>query len=132
MMSREELVNNASYAMQKSYAPFSNVKIGAAVLTDKNKCYTGYNLEFGPKFNVSNAERMAIKEAFDNKDKVVKEIVIVSNNDDFPYPSGVSRQMIYELATNATITLINGKGEERNHTIFDLLPFPSKMLKQDD
>lgn len=131
MIEKGDLVKEAMQAMQKSYAPFSNAKIGAAVLTSKNKCYTGYLCELAPKLKFDAAERMAFKNAFDKGDKEIKQIIIVSNNEDFPYPSGVSRQMIYELAKEAEIVLINSKGEEKKYMINDLLPFPSKMVKYD-
>lgn len=126
MIEKQDLINEAYNAMKKSYAPFTDVKVGAAILTGRNKCYTGYNFEFSSKRKNSNAERMAFSEAFEKGDKDIKKIVIVSNTETFVYPSGISRQMIYDLANKAEIILINDKGEERIHTIEELLPYPER------
>lgn len=128
MIEKHELINEAKKAMVKSFVPFSNLKVGAAVLTSRNKCYTGYNREKDSFKTKDYAERRAIAEAFEKGDKEITKIVIVSNTPQFSYPNGATRQMIYEFAPNADILLINSKDEEVLHKIEDLLPYPAKRI----
>ena len=128
MIEKNELINEAKKAMVKSFVPFSNVKVGAAVLTARDKCYTGYNREKDSFKTKDYAERRAIAEAFEKGDKEITKIVIVSNTTEFLYPNGATRQMIYEFAPNADILLVNSNDEEITHKIEELLPYPTKRL----
>ena len=44
-MSNEELIRLAFEAREKAYAPYSNWKVGAALLTESGKVYLGCNIE---------------------------------------------------------------------------------------
>ncbi|MCQ2979089.1 MAG: cytidine deaminase [Clostridia bacterium] len=128
MIETNDLIREAKTAMNKSFTPFSKVKIGAAVLTTKEKCYTGYDREKDSFKTKDYAERCAIAEAYEHGDKDIKKIVIASNTKEFSYPNGATRQAIYEFAPHADIILVNSDNETRLHTINDLLPFPSKRI----
>jgi len=41
-MNYEELIKRANEAKENAYAPYSNFKVGAAVLTGTGKIYTGW------------------------------------------------------------------------------------------
>ena len=128
MIEKNDLIREAKSAMNKSFAPFSKVKVGAAVLTSKNKCYTGYTREIDAFKTKDYAERRAIAEAYEKGDKDIKKIVIVTDTEEFSYPNGATRQMIYEFAPRADIILINAKNQEATYGIYDLLPYPSKRI----
>jgi len=127
MLEISDLINEAKKAMKSSFSPFTNNKVGVAVLTSRNKCYTGSRREIDNCSGVRYAEGQAILEAYEKKDRDIKKIVIVSSNENFAYPCGVSRQLIYEFAQDAKIVLVNSNGERQEHVISDLLPFPSKI-----
>ncbi|MCQ2911057.1 MAG: cytidine deaminase [Clostridia bacterium] len=128
MVQKEDLIREAKTAMNKSYAPFSKVKVGACVMTSKGKCYTGSNYDRDAYKTKFYAERKAIEEAYSHNDKEITKIVIASSTPEFSYPNGSTRQMIYEFAPHADIILVNSFNEEKLHTIQELLPFPSKRI----
>ena len=128
MIEKNDLIREAKTAMNKSYSPYSKVKVGAAVYTSKDKCYTGYNREIDAYKTKDYAERRAIEEAYEKGDRNIKKIIIASNTKEFSYPNGATRQMIYEFAPNADIILVISDNEEKFHTISDLLPYPSKRI----
>ncbi len=129
MIETNDLIEEAKDAVKKACAPYSKVKVGVAVLTSKNKCYSAYTMNVdGSKTNKC-AERVAMSKALDNNDKKITKLVIASSSKEFAYPCGVCRQMIYECANDAEIILVNKTGEMQNVTIGELLPFASKITK---
>ena len=44
-MNDQELANLASEIAKKAYAPYSNFRVGAALITDSGNIYTGCNIE---------------------------------------------------------------------------------------
>ena len=128
MLEKEDLIREAKSAMNRSYAPFSKVKVGACVYTSKGKCYTGSNYDRDGYKTKYYAERKAIEEAYENNDREITKIVIASSTSEFSYPNGATRQMIYEFAPHADIILVNSYNDEKLHTIQELLPFPSKRI----
>ena len=44
-MNDQELANLASEIAMKAYAPYSNFRVGAALITDSGNIYTGCNIE---------------------------------------------------------------------------------------
>lgn len=128
MIEKEDLIREAKSAMNKSYAPFSKVKVGACVYTSKGKCYTGSNYDRDSYKTKYYAERKAIEEAYEHNDRDIKKIIIASSTEEFSYPNGATRQMIYEFAPHADIILVNSHNDEKLHTINELLPFPSKRI----
>jgi len=41
----QNLLNHAEKAMETAYSPYSNFKVGAALLTEKKEIVTGSNME---------------------------------------------------------------------------------------
>ena len=104
------LVSAAEGARKKSYSPYSGFAVGAAVLTDDDRIFTGTNVE-NSSYPVSCcAERVAIF-------KAVSEGVYCP-------PCGMCRQAIAEFfPTDAPVYLPTGEGETvKELTAGDLLP----------
>ncbi|NLK97477.1 MAG: cytidine deaminase [Epulopiscium sp.] len=118
-----ELIKKAEEAKENAYVPYSNFKVGAAVLTDKGEVYTGCNIE-NASYGASNcAERTAIFKAVSEGEKKFKAIAIVSSSGDFTYPCGICRQVIVEFMRDGEIILGNSKGEYRVYRTEEILPF---------
>jgi cytidine deaminase len=102
----EQLIESAKTVLHKAYAPYSQFKVGAAVLTKQGNIYTGCNVE-----NVSYglticAERNAIANAVAREGGVTIEIVAIAiaNNRQIPCsPCGACRQVIQELGKEAIV-----------------------------
>ncbi len=132
-MEYEKLVSYALEARKNAYAPYSNFKVGAAVLTDDGKIFTGCNIE-NASYGASNcAERTAIFKAISEGYKTIKTIAIVGVQNDYTYPCGICRQVIAEFSTaNTKIILGKNDTEFLVKTLDEILPgaFTKKDLKK--
>lgn len=119
----KELVEKAKEAMTYAYVPYSKFKVGAALLCEDGKIYTGCNIE-NASFGATNcAERTAIFKAVSEGEKSFKAIAIVSSSKDFTYPCGICRQVIGEFMKQGEIILENAEGEIKIYAFNDLLPY---------
>ena len=122
-MEYEKLVFEALQARKNAYVPYSNFKVGAAVLTEDGKIYTGCNIENASYGATNCAERTAIFKAVSEGYKTIKAIAIVGVQNDYTYPCGICRQVIAEFATDDT-KIILGKNDDEYlvKTLEEILP----------
>jgi cytidine deaminase len=100
MVSKEnaELVSEAKNAIEKAYAPYSGLKVGAAILMDGGKMYSGCNIE-NAVFGVTVcAERVALFKAVSENGRKVRAVVVASNSSVPLLPCGICLQAISEFA----------------------------------
>lgn len=120
-MTYDKLLEKAYEAMEYAYAPYSNFKVGAALLTKNGKVYTGCNVEIA-SFGATNcAERTAIYKAISEGERDYAAIAVVSSSHDFTYPCGICRQVIVEFAKDIDIIVTKGYDYEV-YKIETLLP----------
>ena len=120
---RERLLRSARKVMKNAYAPFSKFRVGAAILTSKDKVFVGCNVENSSYGMTNCAERTAIFSAI-AKDGPKLEIlaVAVTNDHGVPCsPCGACRQVIYEFGPRAIVFYQGEKGPKQS-LITDLLP----------
>ncbi len=120
-MEKKELIQKALEAQKKAYVPYSNFRVGAALLTEDGEIFTGCNIEIASYSPTICAERTAIFKAVSEGHKKIKAIAIVGDSD-FTYPCGVCRQVIREFGKDATIIIANSEEEYKEYKIDDLLP----------
>lgn len=125
-MNKKELVELAIKAMDLSYSPYSNFKVGAAILTKTGEFYLGANIE-NSSYPVSMcAERNAIYNAMmhgKTKNDFVA-LAIVAKCDRPVSPCGACRQAISELyPEDAPIYLGNTEGVIKETNAKELLPY---------
>jgi cytidine deaminase len=120
---RERLLRSARKAMKNAYAPYSNFKVGAAILTKSGQVYLGCNVENASYGMTNCAERTAIFAAVaDLGPKIEVVAVAVTNDHGVPCsPCGACRQVIYEFGPEAQIWFQAEEGWKQNH-IRELLP----------
>ncbi|MDF2365709.1 cytidine deaminase [Sneathiella sp.] len=127
-MDKADLKAEADKALEKAYSPYSNFKVGAAILTESGNLYTGCNVE-----NVSYglticAERTAITQAVAKEGPGMKlrEVFVANRNENgvsIPCsPCGACRQFIAEFATQETRVHYAGKSGDVTKSVSDLLP----------
>lgn len=122
MADYKQLLEKAKEAMNYAYVPYSKFKVGAALLCEDGKVYTGCNVE-NASFGATNcAERTAIFKAVSEGETKFKAIAIVSSSKDFTYPCGICRQVIGEFMKQGEIILENANGEMKVYPFNDLLP----------
>jgi len=132
-MDYKNLVSKAFEGKKNAYAPYSNFKVGAAVLAEDGKVYIGCNIENASYGATNCAERTAIFKAVSEGNKAIKAIAIVGVENNYTYPCGVCRQVIAEFALKDT-KIILGKNEDEYlvKTLDELLPgaFTKKDLNK--
>lgn len=117
------LVQKAVEAKQFAYAPYSNFRVGAALLTEDEKIFTGCNVEISSYSLTICAERNAIFKAYSDGKRKFKAIAIAADTEDYISPCGACLQVISDLCGDIDIILINGKDEMKILRTQQLLPF---------
>lgn len=117
----EELIRSAIEARKHAYAPYSKLKVGAAVLTKKGNIYKGCNVESSSYGLTVCAERNALANALVNGEHEFVALAIAVA-DRLRTPCGACRQVINELGKNIQIVMCNLKGEKKVRNIKELLP----------
>lgn len=125
-MDSKELVDIALNARQLSYSPYSNFKVGAAVLCKNGEVFVGSNIENAAYGLCMCAERNALYNAMMHgmkKDDFVM-FAVVADTDKPCSPCGSCRQVLDELyPANAPIYCANLKGDIKETNVKELLPF---------
>lgn len=115
-----ELIAAACAVRAKSYAPYSNYRVGAAILLPDGRIITGVNVE-NASYGLSNcAERTAIFKAVTDGYKEVLAVAICTENGGSP--CGACRQVMVEFAGDIPVLLIDDAGEVQEMTLYALLP----------
>ena len=127
---KQELLKAARKARSKAYAPYSNFHVGAAVLGANGKIYSGCNVENASFGLTSCAERNAIFAMVAAGETEIKEILVIGESKEFLPPCGACRQVIAEFAPPPTVIhMCTGKGECRDTTVAELVPFIFHLKK---
>jgi len=117
----KSLRDAALSASTKAYAPYSHFHIGAAVLMESGKIFSGCNIENASYGATICAERVATLKAISESETKIKKIYVYSN-DGWP-PCGLCRQVICEFASDDLVVIIGDKeGNEKNIPFKDLFP----------
>lgn len=126
------LVQNALSAMKNAYCPYSDYKVGAAVLTESGKIYSACNVENSCYGASSCAERNAVFKAVSEGEKRIIAAAIVSEAGKEPaYPCGICRQVLSEFCSpDAQIIVFPGEGEAEIFLLKELLPYSFNFKRQ--
>jgi cytidine deaminase len=119
----ERLLRAARKVMKHAHAPYSNFRVGAALLTTKGEVFVGCNVE-NASYGLTNcAERTAIFSAVaELGPKMEIRSIAVVNDQGVPCsPCGACRQVIYEFGPDATVLFPGKKVWKKSH-ITELLP----------
>ena len=130
-MTDKELVLKAIDSMKNSYSPYSRFKVGAALLAENGKIFTGCNIEnvaFGPSIC---AERVAFFKAISEGEKNFSKIAVVGGKNGVitspTPPCGVCRQVMREFCSDDFEILIVKENENYDKVLLkDLLPHSFK------
>jgi cytidine deaminase len=117
---RDELIRLACEVRERAYAPYSNYRVGAAILLADGRFYTGVNVE-NASYGLSNcAERTAVfKMVSEGRGEIIAVAVSTENAGS---PCGACRQVLAEFAGDAPVWLVDGVGNGRQTTLHTLLP----------
>jgi cytidine deaminase len=122
-MNKEELIEIAKKTREKAYAPYSNFKVGAALLTKSGKVFTGCNVE-NASFGASMcAERVAVFKAVSEGETEFEAIAVVGDTDNPTTPCGMCRQVLSEFSLDIKIYSANLNGKVQENTLREILPY---------
>ncbi len=126
-MTDKELMLAALQARQKSYSPYSNFKVGAALLTKGGEIYTGCNIENAAYTPTNCAERTAVFKAVSEGKTEFDSIAIVGGKgdtlNDICAPCGVCRQVLAEFCTGDFRIVMGAPDNITVCTLDELLPY---------
>lgn len=124
-MTVQKLIELALEAREKSYSPYSEFKVGAALLTKSGKVYTGCNIENASYTPTICAERVAFFKAVSAGERDFDAIAIVGGKGEKPtsyaWPCGVCRQVMMEFCHPKSFKII---------TAIDTQLYTSKTLEE--
>jgi cytidine deaminase len=120
---QEQMLSRARAAFNKAYAPYSNFKVGATVLTERGTVYHGCNVENASYGLTICAERNAIFAAVaaEGSSMRIKAVAVATESDGPCAPCGACRQVIFEFGPDALI-LFRGQSGTEQMAITKLLP----------
>lgn len=122
-MDYKKLAGIAIEAKSKALPKYSNFFVGAALLTEGNKTYTGCNIESSSYSLTMCAERTAIFKAISEGERKFKALAVAGDTDNFISPCGACRQIISDLCGEIDVVLVNSKGDYTIKKTSELLPF---------
>lgn len=135
---RKALIRAAFAAREYAYTPYSNFKVGAALLAKNGSVYTGCNIECATFTPTNCAERTALFKAVSEGVHEFAAVAVVGAKDGAPddalitSPCGVCRQMLYEFGgQDLRVIMAKSENDWQEMTLGELLPLgfgPEKVL----
>ena len=123
-MATTELIDLAVKASENAYVPYSHFPIGAVLVTDDGKVFTGVNVE-NASFGLTNCgERTAIFKAVSEGERSFKELIIYGQTEKPVSPCGACRQVMAEFfEPDLPVTLVAKDKSTVVMTVKELLPY---------
>jgi cytidine deaminase len=126
-MTDKELIELACQARELAYAPYSNHKVGAALVGKSGKIYTGCNVENAAYSPTNCAERTAIFKAVSEGEREFTAIAIVGGVGDqlseLCAPCGVCRQVLSEFCAGDLRIVMGTPNKITVSTLKEILPY---------
>ena len=126
-MNNVELLGIAKHARESAYCPYSGIAVGAALLAESGKVYTGINIENASYSPTVCAERVAFFSAIEKGERNFRKIAIAGGpwgraaTAGFP-PCGVCRQVMAEFCGEDFEIILEGVESVRVFKLSELLP----------
>ncbi|MDO4392839.1 MAG: cytidine deaminase [Bacillota bacterium] len=126
----EQLYDIAKTVSVNAYAPYSKFKVGAALLTEDGRVYSGVNIENSSYGATICAERTAFVKAISEGEKHFTAIAVYAEGEE-AIPCGICRQFMYEFAPE--LMIITGKTREEINvrSLNELLPVGFSLKGED-
>ena len=124
----EKLIDTAIEQLKFSYTPYSNFKVGAALLAKNGEIYTGCNIENASYTPTNCAERTAFFKAVSEGARDFQAICIVGGKEgkltEYTAPCGVCRQVMMEFCDPKIFQIILAVDKEQYtiYTLEELMP----------
>ena len=119
----QKMFDAAKEVREIAHVPYSNFKVGAAILTEDNTIITGCNVENAAYPQSQCAEASAIGNMISRGYKKIKEVLVIGSGDLLCSPCGACRQRIREFSSLKTpIHMCDINKHLKTSTLEELLP----------
>lgn len=123
-MNLNDAVEAARAVSEKAYAPYSNFRVGAAILTGEGELFAGCNVEnasYGLSICAERGAVMKMAADGDSGDREIRLVAVYSPNAAPCFPCGACRQVLREFGCREVVVLDDG-GELRSYPFEEILP----------
>jgi len=126
----KKLVDAARDAQERAYAPYSNFRVGAALVGESGEVYLGCNVENASFGMTMCAEQGAISAAVVAGEQKFTHMALITDSPNPESPCGACRQVLTEFAPELEILSVSRTGVEQRWNMNELLPmaFTPKSL----
>ena len=126
-MNDQELAQLARDTAKKAYAPYSNFRVGAALITDSGNVYTGCNIEnVSYPATVCGEDVAVLKAISEGETKIdILAVACIDADEEAIFPCGVSRQRMSEFGVEDVIVVHKDSFEK--YKFDDVLPYNNKI-----
>ncbi len=125
-VTNDDLLDAARVAVDRSYAPYSEYRVGAALLTADGHLYLGANIEVANYSNSLHAEEVALGRAVVDGHRSFDRIAVASAAGDGVLPCGMCRQTLSEFCEDDFPVVAEASGDAPDepavYPLGDLLP----------
>lgn len=122
-ISDQELIAAAAAARLQAYVPYSRFHVGAALIDDQGRLFTGCNVENASFGATCCGERTAIFKAVSEGGRKIRRLAVVCDQDEPCMPCGICRQVMAEFAAPDFVLLAaSPSGNYRQYNMQELLP----------
>jgi cytidine deaminase len=120
----DRLIAAALKARERAVAPYSNFKVGAALLTRSGRIIGGANVESASYGLTCCAERVALFKALTEGEKDFVAVAVVARTEGGAMPCGACRQLLAEYAAAAKVFVADSRRPMviREFSVRELLP----------
>lgn len=129
---RERLLDSARQARGKAYAPYSNYKVGAALIDADGSVWQGCNVENAAYGCTICAERTALLKAISEGVRDFVAIAVVGSGNGPAEPCGQCRQTLVEFNPGLEVILEDEEGRPISHRLDEMLPWHFGPLRLKD
>ena len=117
-----ELYDRAVKASENAYAPYSNFRVGTALLASDGSVSEGCNVENAAFPAGICAERGAVSAAVARGNRAFETILIATEAEEPTPPCGMCRQVLEEFSPHMLVVSVTRDGREARWTLDELLP----------
>lgn len=121
----DSLVAAARAVREHAFAPASNFRVGAAVLTKSGKVFVGCNVENASYGLTICAERAAVCAMVAAGEREIVAVAVATGTDRPTSPCGACRQVLFEFAPrrgSVQVVLAGTRPKARMRSLDELLP----------
>lgn len=128
-----KLIKSAILAKDNAYVPYSNFRVGAALIDEQGREFSGCNVENASYGATCCAERTTIFKAVSEGSRRIRKMAVVCDQDEYCRPCGICRQVMSEFAAEDFVLLsARPNGEYEVFSMEMLLPSSFKLDRQEE